>query len=238
MNSQQFGKAYYESNRQAGDRPALRFYTRLARSFFEQGRILEFGCGTGFLMKRLSSHFIVDGFEVSAHGAMSTRQLLPDARLFSTLQEIPAASYTGITALHVLEHITDEDLAAVLDAWRAALLPGGRVLCVVPELDGRGHRLKKEYWSGFRDPSHVNLKSRGDWLELLARHGFAAIKTGTDGLWDFPYRKNLPRLIDLLLNSPGTVAQFLAGTLLLKEGRGESLILLLEATASDEARQC
>lgn len=233
MSSQQFSKAYYESNRQAGDRPALRFYTRLARSFFKQGRVLDFGCGTGFFMKRLSRHFAVDGFEVSAHGAMNTRRLLPDAGLFSTLQELPPCSYTGITALHVLEHITDEELVAVLAAWRAALLPGGRVLCVMPELEGLGHRLKMQDWRGFGDPSHVNLKSRGAWRELLARHGFTVIKSGTDGLWDFPYGKNYPRFIDLLLHAPGTVVQFLTGKLLLREGSGESLILLLEAAASD-----
>ena len=238
MSSQQFCKAYYEFNRQAGDRPALRFYTRLARSFFRQGRILDFGCGTGFFMKRLSRYFTVDGFEVSAHGAMSTRQLLPGTRLFSNLQELSPCSYTGITALHVLEHITDEELATVLAAWRAALLPGGRVLCVMPELEGRGHRLKLQGWSGFGDPSHVNLKSRKEWQELLVRHGFRAVKTGTDGLWDFPYRRNIPGLIDLLLHAPGTILQYLSGTLLLREGGGESVILLLEAVATDGALTC
>jgi SAM-dependent methyltransferase len=230
LNRHEFDQMYYAGNGQDADRPALRFYTRLARRFFVPGRVLDFGSGTGFFLKRLSHHFLADGLEVSEHGLRHTRLLLPHAQLYAALDELSPASYAGITALHVLEHIPDEELVLVLAAWRRALLPKGRVLCVVPELHGKGHRLKGASWCGFGDPSHVNLKGREAWKSFLTGQGFRIIKSGTDGLWDFPYQKNCPRLFDLLRYAPATLIQFLAGRLLLGEGQGESLVLLLEIT--------
>lgn len=229
MSAETFDRQYYAGNGQNADRPALRFYTRLARRSFRPGRVLDFGSGTGYFLKRLSRHFEADGLEVSSHGLEHTRRLLPAARLFSTIDQLPPEAYTGITALHVIEHIADRELAQVLACWRRSLVPGGRVLCVVPELHGRGHRLKGERWCGFGDASHINLKSAQQWKSFFARHGFRVISSGADGLWDFPYRRDLPKACDLLLHAPGTVLQFLAGRMLLNEGGGESLILLLEA---------
>lgn len=229
VNVSMYDRNYYSGNGQDADRPALHFYTRLAKLYFQPGRVLDFGSGTGHFLKRLSQHFEVDGFEISEHGLACTRILVPDVRLYTTPQELPSSSYSGITALHVLEHIADEELASVFSAWRRALRPGGRVLCVVPERDGRGHRLKCERWSAFGDPSHINLKPRGEWKTVLSEHGFRVVKSGTDGLWDFPYRDKSPLLLDLPQFAPGTLLQFLAGRLILREGQGESLILLLES---------
>lgn len=227
MNYQTFDEGYYASNHQDADRPALCFYTRLARSFFLPGRVLEFGSGTGYFLKRLSRHFEVDGFEVSSHGQRHTQSLLPGTQLYSTLDEPPSDTYVGITALHVLEHISDEELVRVLASWKRVLISKGRILCVVPEVGGRGHQLKGKHWIGYGDSTHINLKQREAWKAFFAEHGFQVIKSGTDGLWDFPYRKDCPRVVDFLLHAPGTLLQFLAGRLLLREGRGESLILLL-----------
>jgi hypothetical protein len=189
-------------------------------------------------MKRLSRNFDVDGYEVSVYGTEKTRQLLPTANLYSSLCDLPERKYSGITSLHVLEHIDDHELVMVLSAWKKSLLPGGRVICVVPELDGCAHRMKKNKWSGFGDPSHINLKSGNEWKETFLRNGFSVLRSGTDGLWDFPYRPELPKLLDMALYGPRTLLQFIAGRMILREGTGESLILLLEATTDHMAQPC
>lgn len=229
MTAGQFDRSYYAANHQDADRPALWFYARLSRRYFPPGRVLDFGCGTGFFMKRLSRDFQVDGFDVSDHAADETRVRVPQARVFSLLDEIPRASYDGITALHVLEHISDSDLALVCRIWRQALLPGGRVICVMPVREGRGHLLKQQEWAGFKDATHINLKTSQEWRALLEGYGFAVLQVGTDGLWDFPYWLKRFRLLDMLLYAPATALQFLSGRLLLPDGSGESLILVLES---------
>jgi len=46
--------SYYKWNGQAGDWPALLLYARFAKRYFGSGRVLDFGSGAGFLLRRLS----------------------------------------------------------------------------------------------------------------------------------------------------------------------------------------
>lgn len=236
MSSLLYNCSYYAGNRQDRDRPALWFYTRLAKRVFSPGRVLDFGAGTGFFMKRLGQFFAVEGFEISPHGVESARQLLPYATVFSNLNEIPSGVYSGVTALHVLEHVSNEELPKVLATLRRALAPGGRVLCVMPELDGLGHRLKGEEWSGFKDRTHVSLKNRVEWFNILEKNQFSVINAGADGLWDFSYTPGWPRVADMVRRALPTLFQFLAGRMILNAGSGESLILILEPAASVEEK--
>lgn len=228
----EFNETYYRKIRQVADRPALRYYARLARCFFRRGRILDFGCGTGHFLKRLRTHFQVDGFDISEFARTSSLRLVPDAGFFSSLEDIPSSLYAGITSLHVLEHATDTELEEILKTWRRALLPDGKIICVIPDIDGKGHRIKGKGWVGFRDPSHINLKDRETWKGLFSANGFAIERTGADGLWDFPYSQGLPRLLDAAVHSTFSVIQFLSGVLLLAEGAGESSIFILSLDQS------
>lgn len=78
------------------------------------------------------------------------------------------------------------------------------------------------------DPTHVNLKSASEWQEFLACNGFRVLRSGTDGLWDFPYHEGRPVWLDRLRHAWGTGVQFLLGRLVLPVGSGESVILLMQ----------
>lgn len=222
-----YDASYYDWNKQARDRPALWFYARTARRYFPAGRVLDFGSGTGFLLRRLSRYFTVNGFEVSVHAKQRSESLHEGIKVFDKLDDIPLASYTGITSLHVFEHINDADLKNILTIFRKVLLPGGRILCVVPELNGRGHTLKGDDWCGFQDATHINLKTVQGWSRFFEENGFLIIKTGSDGLWNFPYT-SLPRYLDMFRYAVPTIFQFVAGRLLLPVSSGESAIFILE----------
>ena len=222
-----FDESYYRGNGQNSDRPALWFYERLARSYFQPGRVLDFGSGTGYFLRRLNRHFAVDGYEISAHARDVSHSMLPELDIYSDLEQINSGVYTGITALHVFEHISDTDLARVLSALRKSLLIEGRILCVMPVLNGRGHVLKGEKWAGFRDNTHINLKTTQEWRSFFSRAGFSIIATGADGLWDFPY-SNMPLPLDFLRFGWSTSLQFLLGRLVLPVDSGESVIMVLQ----------
>ena len=51
----EYSEEYYRDNGQSGDRPALRWYTRLVRRYCGVGPYLDFGCGTGHLLRRLAA---------------------------------------------------------------------------------------------------------------------------------------------------------------------------------------
>lgn len=223
-----FDKEYYEFNRQDGDRPALWFYSRLVRRLLGPGPVLDFGCGTGFLLRRLIPHMPVAGLETSDWCRNHLGRVLPGVPLYSHVNALPLLHFSGVVALHVFEHITDGDLENVLKRLSESLRPSGRILCVMPDAGGLGYALKGRDWSGFRDPTHINLKSYCEWEAFFVANGWRVIRMGADGLWDFPYTPGWPVRLDQVRRAWGTLFQFLLGRLVLSAGRGESVIFLLE----------
>lgn len=225
-----FDEQYYEQNCQLEDRPALWFYARLVRRWLAPGPVLDFGCGTGFLLRRLQAHMPVAGFELSGYCRERLIDELPEVPVHASVSALPKSAFSGVVALHVFEHIPDNDLVEILRKLHASLRPDGRLLCVMPDAGGRGMRLKGSGWSGYCDSTHINLKTADEWQEFFSRNGFCVIQSGTDGLWDYPY-SNRGLWLDYLRYAWGTVLQFLLGRLLLPVGSGESVVFLLQRTA-------
>ncbi|HYZ08019.1 MAG TPA: class I SAM-dependent methyltransferase [Pseudonocardiaceae bacterium] len=223
-----YDEEYYRANGQLGDRPALGLYVRLVGRYGSgQGPRLDFGCGTGHLVKRLAAIGPAAGFEISEYSAQRARETAPGSTIYTGLDQIPNGSFGDLTAIHVLEHLPEDAAAAALASWRRVLRPGGRVLAVMPDPAGRGCELAGAAWNGFKDPTHINLKSHHEWARFLTEHGFRVLREGSDGLWDVPYR-NLPKLVDAALHAGPSLAQFLSGRLFLKPGKGESAIFVCE----------
>ncbi len=223
-----FDESYYETNGQLGDRPALRFYVRLVQRYGAAGPYFDFGCGTGHLLHRLSALGPASGFEISEFSAARARQAAPGCVVATSMDEIPANSVRTLTAVHVVEHVDDATADSIISVWKRALLPGGRLLIVTPDLGGRAHRMLGESWDGFSDPTHVNLKSHGEWRRFFADRGLEVVVEGSDGMWNPPYADGA-RLWEAARFSMPALVQFLAGRMLVPPGAGESSIFVLEA---------
>jgi SAM-dependent methyltransferase len=182
------------------------------------------------MLRRLARAGVADGLDVSPWARAAASKRVPDARLYGDPEQLPSSHYAGIVTLHVLEHLDDASLHQTLGTFRRVLRPQGRLLCVMPDLAGAGRMIKGDAWFGYRDPTHVNLKSAQEYRALLEKHGFVVIEAGTDGLWDFPYATRVPKLVDVALHATGTVLQFVAGRLLLACGAGESCVIVAEAS--------
>lgn len=223
-----YDEAYYDGNGQAGDRPALRWYVRMVRRYLGPGPYLDFGCGTGHLLRRLAEHGAASGFEISAYSAGLSRRTAPTATVYTALDDIPSGEFRGLTAIHVLEHLDDATAATVLACWRRVLVPGGRALVVMPDPAGRARALAGPGWTGYQDPTHINLKPHEQWRRFLTDAGFTILREGSDGLWNVPYGR-LPKLLDAGLHAVPSLTQFLAGRLFLRPGSGESSVFVLES---------
>jgi len=220
-----YDEHYYRANRQANDRPALRWYARLVRRYCGPGPYLDFGCGTGHLLRRLAALGPAAGFEVSPWSAAAARRTA-GCDVYERLDDLPTDAFTSVVAVHVLEHLDDDTAAASLAAWHRVLRPGGRALVVTPDPAGRGHALSGPGWVGFADTTHVNLKPHARWCEFLGAHGFTVLHEGTDGLWNVPYGRH-PGPADVARAAPA-LAQYLAGRLILPPGSGESAVFVVE----------
>ncbi len=219
----QYGAPYYAHNGQAGDRPALRWYARLVRRYGGPGPYLDFGCGTGHLLRRLSALGPAAGLEVSPWSAAQARAVA-GRPVYERLDDLPTAAFAVVVAVHVVEHLDDDALAAALAAWRRTLRPGGRALVVTPDAAGRGAALSGPRWMGFADATHVNLQSAARWRALLEAGGFHVEREGSDGLWNVPYGRR-PTPLDAVRAAPALV-QYLAGRLVLPPGSGESAVFV------------
>lgn len=110
--------------------------TRLLRSRVSDGaRVLDVGCGTGFVLERLLDHFDAWGLEPDASvRARASERAAPRIRAGSTtdFSAVAGEPFDAVLLLDVLEHLDDdaEGLRAVLPLVR----PGGVVLLTVPAM--------------------------------------------------------------------------------------------------------
>jgi hypothetical protein len=87
---------------------------------------------------------------------------------------------------------------------------------------------KGKGWIGYRDRTHVSLRSPAEWIAMAGSAGFRLRKIFSDGFWDPPYIRGLPvRLQRLLFGLPGGVQAMLAMPFLPVRW-GESVILIVQ----------
>ncbi len=100
-------------------------------------RIADLGCGHGTLVAclRTAGYRNVVGVDVSGEQVAVARQLGIEGITEGGLQDFLEARRDALDAvilMDVLEHLTKEEIFAMLSAVRAALKPGGRVIIHVP----------------------------------------------------------------------------------------------------------
>ncbi|MEL6064142.1 MULTISPECIES: class I SAM-dependent methyltransferase [unclassified Methylobacterium] len=101
-------------------------------------RILDIGCGTGTLAKRLSEDgAAVTGVDPGAAALAQARAAVPGARFEAASGEalpFPDASFDGAVLLNALHHVPDP-AGALVEAARV-LVPGGCLVVVEPLASG------------------------------------------------------------------------------------------------------
>jgi SAM-dependent methyltransferase len=144
----------------------------LDKFFCRAQRMIEIGCGTGFVLKALEDarpHSALVGTEIHVSGLEIARQrvtartelLQLDATRLPFRDEFEVAG-----AFDVIEHIHDDE--KVLTEISKALKAGGGLLVTVPH-----HRF---LWSEVDEASrHVRRYSRTELVEKLRRSGFEVV---------------------------------------------------------------
>ncbi|MBN9388968.1 MAG: class I SAM-dependent methyltransferase [Chloroflexi bacterium] len=149
-------------------------------------RLLDAGCGAGPSLPYLQKQgFRVIGSDFIYFPLLEAQKRAPSVPLLNCNldQGLPFASESldVILASEVIEHLSKDKLF-LAEAWRA-LAPGGVLLLTTPNLwDIRRPlaRLTGQTWSGYRDPTHINLLTPRRLAGLLKEAGFSQVhwKTG------------------------------------------------------------
>jgi SAM-dependent methyltransferase len=103
--------------------------------------VLDFGCGNGSIARCLQGHVAsIVGLEVNEH----SRRLAQGSGLtvYPNLASVPAGTaFDAIVTNHVLEHIPD--VIGTLHELRRLLVPGGRLIVMLPIEDFREARNRR-----------------------------------------------------------------------------------------------
>lgn len=172
------------------------------------GRILDVGCGLGFLLSGFGPGWEKYGVELSQFAAEHARQY---CQIF--IGELGAAKYPSeyfdvVVLHHVIEHM-DDPVAAIHEVARV-LRPGGQLLIGTPDFDSGCARRFGEKYRLLHDPTHVSLFSNESMHRFLRDHGFVIDRV------EYPFfgtryftRENLLRLFDTDQVSPPFYGNFM-----------------------------
>lgn len=110
---------------------------RIVAGMLESGsRVLDVGCGDAWYSARMASRGLeVTGVDVSERAIAFARLIVPDARFevgSATSLPFPDASFDAITCIQVLEHLTEDEVAAAVNEFARVLRPGGKLVVSVP----------------------------------------------------------------------------------------------------------
>ena len=143
-------------------------YGGLVSSLPTGSRVLDLGCGTGFLLRWLSMHpgIVPVGVDSCPTQVEVAEKSLPDVELVcqdgTEFLRRHQNSFVAIFCTDVLEHIPDQDSCLELvEAAKDSLLPGGFFCCRAPNaasLVGTHSRyLDLTHYRSFTSPSIIQL---------------------------------------------------------------------------------
>ena len=143
-----------------------------ALSFHGEGRLLDFGCGSGWYAKRMSDRgWTVTAMDFNPHTAEQVAQRYDLRTLSGTLPhpEVGDASFDMVVMGASLEHVHCPH--EVVGAAVRALRPGGRFVAVVPNFAAAAFRWFGVDWWPLDPPRHLLHFTPATMRRLMGMHG-------------------------------------------------------------------
>lgn len=106
-----------------------------------RGRVLDFGCGPGFLLQKLTRirGLELEGVDFSAQSVEEAEKRLKDLPGFKGAKAIDSLptfhadnTFDMVTCIEVVEHLTDDQLAGTIREVHRLLRPGGTAVVTTP----------------------------------------------------------------------------------------------------------
>jgi 2-polyprenyl-3-methyl-5-hydroxy-6-metoxy-1,4-benzoquinol methylase len=159
-------------------------------------RILDIGCSSGLLLKKLATNYHADTCGVEPGDMYRQYAQAAGLEVFSTLEELKQANpspFALISLMHVLEHLPDP-VGYLADLRTSLLLPGGWLLLEVPNL----------YAHDSFEVAHLVSYSSHTLQHVVEKAGYQVVALRKHGQ---PRSKLLPLYITLLA-TPNASAQY------------------------------
>lgn len=170
-----YGKRYFQSLNYTDYLARRDRYLKLAQEIHEllslrlrllnkASVLMDYGCAVGFLMEGFAElgYKNVFGYDISDWASNQAKN-----KGLKILKKIEKKTFDIIICLDVLEHMRDEDIYQTFREFESDLMIA-RIPC---STDGKKFVLDVSN----RDPTHVNIKSKDEWIKLLTKVGYMTI---------------------------------------------------------------
>ena len=137
------------------------------------GRLCDFGCGTGKLLVHAVERFEAYGVDISQRQADAARRRVPDATIVvcpACKVDLPRETFDVVTMQSYIEHEFNP-LAALRSAW-GLLKPGGILVIKTPNHSSWNRIIHGGRWCGYRFPDHCNYFTMRTLFMAAALAGF------------------------------------------------------------------
>lgn len=150
-----------------------------------RGEVLDFGCGSGFLLEALVNHNISSwGLDFSNKCVERTRERLKDHPLFKGAvaahelpTSLPDASFQVVFLIETIEHLLPEQMGATLSEIRRLLIPGGYLVVTTPNLEPVELRkiICPDCGCVFHPMQHIHTFNKNTLASTLEDYGFQKV---------------------------------------------------------------
>jgi SAM-dependent methyltransferase len=156
--------------------------TEIIRPFLNSSdRIIDFGAGSGDLVKKLiDCGYAVAAFETSKIRRSKIRALVSGPKLLGVYGARPTQKFDVVIASEVYEHLLDDEIDAICSDWVETLKPGGRLILTTPCQENllSGLTICPECTIEFHRKQHMRSVSPDALVERFSNLGLEEIYLG------------------------------------------------------------
>jgi cyclopropane fatty-acyl-phospholipid synthase-like methyltransferase len=180
-------------------RPLWIRWVKIVQKYRPSGRLLDIGCGEGYFLHYAEKFYETYGMDISEYSVSETLSRTQKSTV--STGDVTKINYADkyfdvVTCFDIMEHVSNYENA--IHECNRILKDKGILILRVPNTSSLGHKWKKEEWFAYKDETHITLLSRDKWLEVIKKQGFEVRETLYDGLWDSPYFKQVPAVLQTI----------------------------------------
>ncbi len=159
---------------EANIRRTARRRARILEQWMRPGRLIDFGCATGFFINEMSRRgWQVEGVDVSDFATSYARLRFGHPIHTGSIESapLPDNAFDLATLYDVIEHVPDP--RACLRTVARTLKPGGVVQLSTPDIDSLPARIAGQRWIGYKlSAEHLYYFSATTLSDMLRKVGF------------------------------------------------------------------